>query len=108
MSYDITLSDENGVVPVERHFDGGTRALGGTPYADLNVTFNYRKHFDFNLLHEAIASDVEPIMADAVATLGTERDEDYWAPTPGNTGYALSILLGWARQHPDATFEVSK
>ena len=26
----------------------------------------------------------------------------YWASTEGNAGYALSILLGWARMHPDA------
>lgn len=31
----------------------------------------------------------------------------YWADTPGNAGYALSILLAWARQHPGATWKVS-
>ena len=28
----------------------------------------------------------------------------YWKPTPGNAGYALNILLGWAREHPDAVW----
>src|SRR4029077_6146288 len=39
--------------------------------------------------------------------VGTERDDDYWAPTDGNAGYAASILLGWAKQHPEATWRVS-
>jgi hypothetical protein len=30
---------------------------------------------------------------------------DYWAETPGNAGHALNILLRWAKQFPDATFE---
>ncbi len=30
---------------------------------------------------------------------------DYWAPTPGNAGYALNILLEWAREHPEAVFD---
>ncbi len=28
----------------------------------------------------------------------------YWAPTSGNAGYALNILLGWAKIHPDAVW----
>jgi len=40
----------------------------------------------------------------AISLLGTERDPDYWKATEGNAGYALSILLGWARLHPTAKF----
>jgi hypothetical protein len=29
--------------------------------------------------------------------LGVECDDDYWKPTPGNAGYALSVLLSWAK-----------
>jgi len=29
------------------------------------------------------------------------RRHDYWAPTAGNAGYALNILLGWAKENPD-------
>ena len=29
----------------------------------------------------------------------------YWEPTRANAARALGILLGWALQHPDATFE---
>lgn len=28
----------------------------------------------------------------------------YWKPTEGNAGYALNILLGWARMHPEAVW----
>ncbi len=31
--------------------------------------------------------------------------DDYWTPTPENANRALVILLGWARQHPCATFD---
>ena len=41
-------------------------------------------------------------------TYNTEtRLVDYWAPTPGNAGYALNILLDWARQYPEATFDAT-
>ena len=31
-------------------------------------------------------------------------EKDYWAPTPGNAGYALKILLDWAIMNPDGVF----
>ena len=34
------------------------------------------------------------------------RRRDYWAPTPGNAGYALNILLGWAREHPEGEWSL--
>lgn len=99
--------DGEGVV-VERHSEGRTYALGGTNTAELNVTYNYGKHFRFEeTLHENKASEVTPILEEAVQRLGTKRDSDYWNPTPGNVGYACSILLAWAKQHPDAVFRVS-
>jgi len=41
-----------------------------------------------------------------VDKLGVKRFENYWAPTPGNAGYAASILLRWAKQYPDYVWEV--
>ena len=32
------------------------------------------------------------------------RRHDYWAPTAGNAGYALNILLGWAKENPNGTW----
>jgi hypothetical protein len=79
------------------------------------VTYNYSKHYRESIdregglgwLHEKKASETIKRLEKAIKKLGTERDTDYWAGTPGNAGYALSILLKWAKQHPDAVFRVS-
>lgn len=109
MSYDIELRDkETGkIVEVESHEEGGTYALGGINEADLNVTYNYAKHFNFRGLHEKRAGDMIPEMEKTVAELGITQDKDYWNPTKGNVGHAVNILLKWAKQNPDAIFEVS-
>lgn len=116
MSWDIYLRNGDDLATVERHEDGGTYVVGGTTEAHLNVTWNYGEViyrmglFDGaglkEFLHGKQAADVIPALEDAVKRLGTFRYRDYWAPTPGNTGYALNILLIWARQHPTAVFEV--
>lgn len=115
MSYDINLIDQGTQRPAEvaSHEEGGTYCLGGLPEASLNVTYNYGKFYYEHLdkengirwLYGKSGRDVEQKLAAAVAALGTERDSDYWKATPGNAGYALSILLGWARQHPTAVFQ---
>jgi hypothetical protein len=113
MSYWVYLSGENGAaVEVERHSEGGTFAVGGNDKAELNVTYNYAKCYglaDFSLrdLNGMKGKDAIALLERVATFLGTERYDDYWAPTPGNAGFALSILLGWARQHPDAVFSVS-
>ena len=33
--------------------------------------------------------------------LPENRRSDYWAPTAGNAGHALNILLGWAKENPN-------
>lgn len=107
MSYDISLIDEKDhSVKVENHSEGGTYVVGGITEADLNVTYNYAVHFTFRDLHEKKAKDVIPMMEAAIIQLGVLRAKDYWDSTPGNTGYAVSILLGWAKQYPEATFKV--
>ena len=122
MGWDISLLDKQGqAVEVGRHQEGSTYAIGGTDVADIAVTYNYGRHFRDaledpdptasnvlgRLLGERRAGDAIPMLERAVAKLGTMRSEDYWASEPGNAGYALSILLGWARLHPDAVFHVT-
>jgi hypothetical protein len=100
-------------VEVENHSEGGTYALGGISEACLNVTYNYSRcyaPFDFNLrdLDGKPAKDATEKLREIVKALGKNRDnDDYWAATPGNAGHALSILLDWAEQHPEATFVVN-
>ncbi len=116
MSWWVSLVDENGdSVSVEGHQDGGTYKVGGATEAELNVTYNYGGHFrevgiDLNPegnLHGRQAKDTIRFLEFAVIRLGTKRTDDYWDATdPGNAGYALSILLKWARQHPEARWRV--
>lgn len=112
-------------VAVARHAEGGTYVAGGTEEASISITYNYApflkaawEHaggaFDGvgdgtmgELLGGKRAGDTIPYLEQAIAWLGTERYSDYWAPTQGNAGHALSILLAWARQHPEAVFRVS-
>ena len=120
MSYDIMLcvpgTEHNGdeetdesypvAVSVDRHREGGTYCIGGTTDADLNVTYNYGRFFPWRSLHDKTGAETEPILRAACAELGTEIDPDYWKPTPGNAGYALSILLGWAERYPEGVWRV--
>jgi hypothetical protein len=112
MSYDIDLSYPDDLAQVENHADGGTYVLGGTTDASLNITYNYgrfyREHLDkeqgIRWLYNKKASETIDRLQKAVEDLGTTRDADYWKATPGNAGYALAILLSWARQHPEAVW----
>jgi hypothetical protein len=100
-------------VPVEHFTDGGTYPIGGTDRAELNVTYNYGEHIwkyldgGLRAIHGKRAGDFIETLERAVAELGTERDHDYWAATPGNAGHALNIMLAWSKQYPDAIWSVS-
>lgn len=115
MSYWISLyekkPDENGeggkIATVDRFQEGGTQPVGGTNEAEINVTYNYSKHFDYRSLHNLRAEDTILKLKKAVQELSTIRDVDYWADTPGNAGYACSILLAWAKANPDAWWNVN-
>lgn len=116
MSWWISLVDEKGnSVSVERHTEGGTYPMGGAVGATLNVTYNYGADFrevgidlhpDGNV-NGRQAKDTVRFLEPAVIRLGTKRTSDYWEATPGNAGYALSILLKWAKQHPEARWRTS-
>lgn len=116
MSYWVYLQDEkNEPVKVKKHQEGGTYAVGGVDKAELNITYNYGKYYRKYLnrraglrwLNNKNASEVIKKLEQAVKELGIQRAEDYWEATSGNAGYALAILLSWARQYPDAKFYVS-
>ena len=116
MSWDVSLSDkETGTCEVERFEEGGTYVLGGSTDANLNITYNYsafyHEHLDqehgLKWLDGKRAAETIERLEQAVAALGTTPDSDYWAATPGNAGRALAMLLSWARQYPDAVWDVS-
>ena len=113
MSYDISLVDLKTRQPVEvkHHIEGGTHIIGGTTKADLNITYNYGEcynlcQFTIRDLYGKTGKETEAKLAEVVEFLGIRQfSNNYWAPTPGNAGYACSILLAWAREHPDAVWE---
>lgn len=109
MGWWVYLKDkETGeTVEVDRHAEGGTCVIGGTTEAEIKITYNYYKFFDFSALDGMTGRQSIPPLGEAVSHLGTERDDNYWKKTPGNCGYMCSILLAWAEQHPEAVWEVS-
>ncbi len=107
MSWWVYLENKEGeAVEVLRHSDGGTYVMGGINAAELNVTYNYGKHFDFKELNGKTGEEAKPLLIKAVGILGTKRDDDYWNPTKGNVGYACKLLLSWAGAYPEGIFRV--
>lgn len=107
MSYWVYLEKDNKTIQVNKHSEGGTFAVGGTNEAELNVTYNYSKHYSVKNLEGRKAKDTTKELEEKVKEFGVERDSDYWSATKGNVGYALSILLSWAKEHPDAIWRIS-
>lgn len=108
MSWWIYLKLDGKVVLVDRHTEGGTYQVGGNNDGDLNVTYNYGKHFRFPYLHEMKAEHSIKLLENAIKELGPPiRDSNYWKPTEGNVSHCLGILLKWAKQHSEAVWEVS-
>lgn len=113
MSYDLGLYKNGKAVPVNPFSEGGTRPMHGTDCAELNITYNYgwfySRYLDKKLglrwLYTRKAKDCIKRLEKAVKILGTDTYRDYWADTPGNAGFALSILLEWAKDNPDAVFQ---
>lgn len=113
MSYSISLVDSDGTpVQVDLHEEGATYPMGGTTSAMMDITYNYSKFYrdmidgelGIRWLYDKHGYDCIDVLEYAVSILGVYRDDDYWEPTSGNAGWALSILLKWAEQNPDAVF----
>ena len=113
MSYDVELVYGDEVATVPSHLEGGILTMGGNSYAEMSVTYNYGTYYS-KFLHTKGLRGLSgltgrqsiPNLEHAVEILGTERDKDYWASTPGNAGYALSVMLNWARLHPSAVWDI--
>lgn len=115
MSRSVQLVGPEGqVLEAPTRSKGGTYAVTGVPRTDLSVTSNYHGIIvdatgwedGISHLHGRRAGDTVQALRAAVQLLGTDQSVDYWEPTPGNVGYALSVLLDWAQQYPDATWRV--
>jgi len=126
MSMWIDLRDAKGNTAEVASFEaGGSYALGGSTDASLNVTYNYSamtyalripnpnitddngcEWWSFWSLNGMSAADTIATLEQIVEWCGVKQWNDYWAPTPGNVGYAASILLAWAKQYPDYVWDV--
>lgn len=107
MSYWVYLTDDAGqTVQVESHQEGGTYCVGGTSEAEINVTWNYAKHFNFRGLDGRGAKDTVAELEEAIGRLKADRSADYWDPTEGNVRHTLCVLLGWAKANPGAAWVV--
>lgn len=114
MSYDIELVCACCDQPLqldEPFQEGGTQAIGGTTACDFNVTYNYVEHFRDTMgpkgvrtIYGMTGAEALPILRQAIETLGTELDTDYWAPTAGNAGAALARLASFAEKFPNGVF----
>jgi hypothetical protein len=88
----------------------------GREVGEWSVTYNYSRIYMeiigstiSGLLEEKTVVEVIPIIERAIAELGVDRDEnDYWNPTRGNAGYALSTLLTLLKDNPDCEIHMWK
>jgi hypothetical protein len=111
-----SADEDSGIVQLDElnQDQGGTMRVGGSPEADLNVTYNYSGYYyDYIDKEEGIkwlagkkASETVERLEKAFAVLGEEDCGNYWKATPGNAGRALKVLLKWAKQYPDAVWFV--
>jgi len=118
VSWEVYLRDESGEVIELGERDprlmGGTHRVGGPDRAELNLTWNYGRFFHMALdaehglhwLDGKRAQDTAERLEKAIRMLGTQRSSNYWDPTAGNAGYALSLLLGLAERFPEGRWEV--
>ena len=116
MSYDVSLYCKccGNVLRVSSHTEGGTYNAFGSELADLNVTYNYSPHYRRALdpdqglgwLHEKSAGFTITRLQNAINMLKDDRSDDYWEATEGNARYALTVLLAWAKQHPEGVWGV--
>lgn len=114
------------------HMRGGTYAVGGMRSAHLNVTYNYAGHYSRVFESLPVPRDAAPawmhehpalkpvrgvrtiygltgvesisLLDKAIAALGNDVSQDYWAPTEGNAKRALIQLRALAAMRPDGVW----
>jgi hypothetical protein len=116
MSYDLGLKNPitgKWIELEEPHFmRGGTYCLGGSRTAELNVTYNYGKHYyrtmgemGLRSIYGLTGAESIPILTAAIGQLADDVDDDYWKSTEGNAKAALLQLLSLARMRPDGVWD---
>lgn len=120
MSYDIELKDPVTGKTIE--FDsphqckGGTRAIGGTAEAWLNVTYNYGRFYrevnkdGIRAIYGLSGAESILVLEEMIEGIEAnhpdkETSDDYWEPLPGNALKPLYQLLSFAKMRPDGVWE---
>lgn len=108
MGYTVSLTSAKTGKPVKVPLfqEGGIPVVDGSKFAELGVTYNYCKLFDFKSLDGKTVEETASLLWKAISKLGLVRDPNYLKPTEGNVGSACNILLGWAHLHPKAVWQV--
>jgi hypothetical protein len=122
MSYAIYLNDpitkECLLLDSKHHMRGGTYCVGGEDRAKLNITYNYAKHFyrvfdkepdtkglGVRTIYGMTGAESIPVLKAAIAQLGDDVNEDYWAATEGNAKRSLLQLVALATMRPDGVWD---
>lgn len=121
MSYDIELRDPvtGNILELDQphQMKGGTYPIGGSDLAEINVTYNYGKHFyrvfpdtpdgkklGVRTIYGMTGAESIPVLKSAIAKLGDDVSQDYWEPTEGNAKKALLQILALANMRPDGVW----
>ena len=116
MSYDIELQDpvtrETLHLSTPHQMFGGTYCIDGTTAMELNITYNYAKHYyrtmgekGIRTIYGMTGADSIPVLEDAIAKLKDDATNDYWEDTEGNAKRALIQLLVLAKIRPDGIWD---
>ena len=117
MGWSINLMDPGTgeIMKVKSHREGSNICVQGCNLASISVTFNYSwfyyKFFDkkngLRFINKKTAKECIPLFKKFLKDMGNVAPfENYWAPTPGNAAHIIKVLLEWAKQYPEAIFEI--
>ena len=123
MSWTIWLLNDKGqILHVKFHNFGSTvevhidkvSSYVGTTEAEIDLTYNYSPYYyqyidkeeGLRWIYGKKAKETISRFESAIRHLGVEQDRNYYKATPGNAGYALSILLSWAKEHPNGIWKI--
>lgn len=133
MSYDLQLRDpttnETTVLGEKHDIAGGTYCVGGTAYAQFNITYNYYSILDrvlppvdppagyeifakedgklhgIRTIYGMTGFESTPVLATAAVKLSGEASDNYWDATEGNVKKALLGCLELAAMCPDSIWD---
>lgn len=118
MSWTVYLNDDDGdtiVFDKPVHQAGGTIQLGECYSAEMHsVTYNYSDHYyklypdeGFRTFNGMLAQTSIPLLEYGLKLLDPKTETlDYWAPTEGNARKVLETMLAWAKEAPNAIWDV--